>query len=157
MRSGTSASNPYTRIRLQAEEIETYRGHLLAYEHTYQDFKNRAKNTMRGANMDIHLLMTIIKDLRPWVAPGTLDGIVRKHVVRRGVSPATTDLLDMIKDTRQTMFIPIARQIHEDMRSSTPVTDFIGESKAFGLEEELEKKEEEFLIGEAEVMAESEF
>ena len=133
-------NNPYTRIRLQAEEIDTYRGHLLSYERTYQDYTKRASNAMRNANMDICLLMNIIRELRPWVSPVTLDVIVREHITRRGVSPATTGLLDMIRDTRQPMFIPIARPIaEEDTRPTTPVTDVMAKSRAFGVEEEDEQ------------------
>lgn len=142
------ANNPYTRIRLQAEEIDTYRGQLLSYEQTYRDYMKKASKAMRNANMDICLLMNIIKELRPWVSPGALDCIVREHITGRAVSPATTYLLDVIKDTRQAMFIPIARPIAGDTRPSTPVTDAMEKSKAFGVEEDDEEEEQEhFLFG----------
>lgn len=149
------ANNPYTRIRLQNEEIDTYRGHLLSYERTYDDHRKRSQNAMRNANMDIHLLMTIVKEVRPWVAPGALDEIIREHIARRGVSPATNGLIDMIKDTRQAMFIPIARPIVEHARPSTPVTKARPMSRAFGVEEE--QHEEEFIFGVEEVTDEIKF
>lgn len=154
------SQNPYTRIRKQAAEIDTYRGHLLSYEQTYSSYKKKAENTMKNANMDICLLMTIIKDIRPCVIPGALDSVVRENIAKRGVSPATADLVKMIQDTRQPMFIPIAQPIAEvARRSSTPVTEAGMNSKAFGVEEEEEEaeEEEELLFGEAAIINESYF
>lgn len=140
--------NPYTRIRQQAEEIAAYKGHMESFD----VFKKKAENTIKCANMDIHLLMTIIKDIRPFVYPGALDNIVRMYVVQHGVSPATNELLEIIRDTRESTFLPIARPIPEasavkDSRPSTPVTAAKVKSAAFGVEEEQESNEEEFLFG----------
>ena len=141
------ANNPYTRIRQQAAEIEKYRGHLLQYEHTYDASVRKARASARSANMDIDLLMAIIKEVRPWCYPGTLDNIVREHITTRGVSPATFGLVAMIEDTRQGYFIPIATPVPQitDKGPPTPVTEAKKKMAAFGVEEE--EEEEEFHFG----------
>lgn len=131
----SKSHNPYTRIRQQQEEIRKYQELALVYEQSYKTYRGECEATVYNANMDITLCMQILKDVRPWVYPGALDNIVRDHVVRRGVSPATSDLTRLIQDTRQTTFLPIARPV-----KCMPVSDVLTKNTplAFGVEEENE-------------------
>lgn len=112
-----------------------YKELILSNEQSHKSYISKCAATIQNANMDIRLCMNIIRDVRPWVYPGALDNIVRDHVVRRGVSPATLDLTHVIQDTRQTTFVPIARHV-----KYMPVCDVLTKNTplAFGVEEENE-------------------
>ena len=110
-----------------------YRELAIETKRSFTAYVRKCEATVANANMDIHLCMVILRDVRPWVYPGALDNIVRDHVVRRGVSPATLDLTRLIQDTRQTTFVPIAQSVKH-----TPVCDVLTKNTplAFGVEEE---------------------
>ena len=161
--TATKPHNPYTRIRQQAAELQTYQANLRAFQQAHEAHVRAAGATLENANMDIDLLMTIVREIRPWCYPGSLDSIVREHITRRGVSPATNDLVGIIEDTRQGFFLPIAKPVPliSDARPLAVVTMEAQEKlKAFGFEEEEEEEkegEETFLFGEPEVDEEAVF
>ena len=135
--------NPYTIIRQQAAEIEKLSGQLQQDKQSHDASIRKALATMRDLRMDVGLTMAIIKEVRPWCYPGTLDTIVRDKIIRHGVGHATMDLVSMIEDTRQGFFIPIAKPGPQiaDKRPYTPVTEATKESGAFG-DEEVEEEGE---------------
>lgn len=102
--------NPFTQLRTREKEANMWKAQLHEFESMHYMVVRQSEQSLKNALIDAELLMQILRDVRPHVKPGKLDTIVRKHVVRRGLSPVTTGLLDLIRDTRERSFIPIRKE-----------------------------------------------